>query len=288
MKTFLTTAAVATATLAASGAAWAAEPRIEIRDVVARVTLIPEARGDVKVEILRTNPALPLKLRTEPGGKVVLDGGLKLDRILSCDGDSRRARVRVRGVGQVAYDDMPQIVVRTPRAVKAYAGGAVFGVVGRSASVDLTSAGCGDWTVGDTEGQLKLVLAGSGDIKAGRAGSLRSVTSGSGDISAKAVAAGASISIGGSGDVDLAAASGSVDVTVAGSGDVAIGGGRAQRLKVNVAGSGDVTYDGEAGAVEAVVMGSGDVEVRRATGPVRRTVMGSGEVRIGSQTRGRP
>ena len=44
----------------AAGAAQAAE--VEIKDAVARVTVIPEARSDIKVEFLTTNSDLPLEI----------------------------------------------------------------------------------------------------------------------------------------------------------------------------------------------------------------------------------
>ena len=59
----------------------------------------------------------------------------------------------MRGVGEVSWADMPQVVIRTPRDVDVDAGGAVCGTVGRSASLELGNAGCGDWTVANVEGR---------------------------------------------------------------------------------------------------------------------------------------
>ena len=50
---------------------------------------------------------------------------------------------------------MPQVVIRTPRDVNVDAGGAVFGSVGRSASLDLGNAGCGDWTIANVDGRRR-------------------------------------------------------------------------------------------------------------------------------------
>ena len=61
------------AALAAAGTAAAAGASVEIRDAVARVTVVPEDRADVKVEMLTVNKALPLDVRTN-GGDVVIDG----------------------------------------------------------------------------------------------------------------------------------------------------------------------------------------------------------------------
>src|SRR3954467_10085128 len=104
--------------LAASAAALAASAAqaasVEVKDAVARVTVIPEARSDIKVEIVRANPRLPLQVRSF-GGKTIVDGNLDR-KIRDCrGGGGDRARVYVRGVGEVSWADMPQIVIHTPR-----------------------------------------------------------------------------------------------------------------------------------------------------------------------------
>ena len=106
---------------------------------------------------------------------------------------------------------MPKVVIHTPRDVNIDAGGAVWGSVGRSASLKLGNAGCGDWAVGNVEGAMTISQAGSGDTRAGRgrAGKFRSA---------------------GSGDISAADIQGAVQIDLAGSGDVARGlGGRASR-----------------------------------------------------------
>src|SRR5579859_2391692 len=128
----LTLAAVG---LAAGGAA-VAGPSVELRDAVARVTVIPEDRADVKVEMLTTNAALPLEVRTE-GMTTVISGNLA-HRISDCHSRGDRPTAWVRGVGEVSYDNMPQVVIRTPKAVVLETGGAIYGAVGRGAtSLDL-------------------------------------------------------------------------------------------------------------------------------------------------------
>jgi hypothetical protein len=106
-------ALIAAATAFAATAAQAAE--VEIKDAVARVTVVPEDRSDVRVEIIAPNAKLPLAVRTE-GGRTVIDGGL-WHRIRNCNGLASSARVRVRGVGEVTYAEMPQVVIHTPKAV---------------------------------------------------------------------------------------------------------------------------------------------------------------------------
>jgi len=276
MRIALMLAAAATAALAA-GAASAAS--VEVKDAVARVTVIPENRSDIKVEILQTNPRLPLEVR-EFAGRTIVDGGMGR-RIRDCRGSRDNMRVYVRGVGDVGFRDLPQVVIHTPRDVDVDAGGAVWGSVGRAASVKLGNAGCGDWTVANVEGELRLSQAGSGDTRAGSAGSARVKVAGSGDAWIGEIRGGLDVSIAGSGDVSAVSINGPLDVHVAGSGDVKVGGGRATAMQVSVMGSGDVDFRGSADTLRAMVAGSGDVHAREVKGTVSKTVMGSGGVTIG-------
>ena len=119
----------AAATLSA-GSANAAS--VEIRDAAARVTVVPQDRSDIKVEIVKAHPQLPLTVSVS-GDRTLVDGDLHR-RIQDCDDMDHRANVKVRGVGRVKYDDLPQVVIYTPRDVDVTAGGAVQGAIGRSES----------------------------------------------------------------------------------------------------------------------------------------------------------
>jgi hypothetical protein len=278
MRALLVLAAGA-ASLGFAGTA-AAAPSVRIKDAVARVTVIPEARSDIKVEFLTTNASLPLTVRQD-GPDTIVDGDLKMNRIQSCDSRMGKASIRVRGVGQVKWEDMPQVVIRTPLKAEVAAGGAVFGSVGRSDSLDLANAGCGEWTVANVKGRLEIAQAGSGDTNTGTAGEAEISIAGSGSVRTNAIAGGLEVSIAGSGDASAASVGGDAQINIAGSGDVEIGGGRSRSLEVSILGSGNVSHDGEVGDVEVSVAGSGDVRVARATGAVSKSVAGSGDVTIG-------
>lgn len=294
---------VASAALLAAGAAQAATPSVEIKDAVVRVTVVPEARGDVKVVVVRGNPELPLTVRVE-GDKTIVDGDLDRPfgggRIHSCKSINGRVSVGVGGIGNVAWDQIPEIVVKVPLAARVGAGGAVFGSVGRSDSLLLSNAGCGDWTVANVTGELVANLAGSGDLKAGTAGSARIKIAGSGDATTTAVRGPLSVNIAGSGDVEagpvsgslsvstagsgdtnVASVSGEITVNTAGSGDVQVRSGQASVVSVKIVGSGDVLFGGTAGSLTAKVAGSGDVRVLKVSGPVSKSVAGSGDVVVG-------
>ncbi|MBO9711027.1 MAG: DUF2807 domain-containing protein [Caulobacter sp.] len=267
-------------TLGLAGAA-AADPSVKIKDAVARVVVIPEARSDVKVEFLTTNKSLPLEIR-QMGSNTVVDGKLRMNRINGCNSVMGKTVVHVRGVGDVKWEDIPQIVVRTPMNAEVAGGGAVFGSVGRTESLELSNAGCGDWTVGNVRGKLELNQAGSGDSKVGSVGSAEINIAGSGDVKTQEVNGDLEISIAGSGGVNAASVSGKLEANIAGSGDVTVAGGHARGVHVSIMGSGGVDFGGVADQVEVSIAGSGDVRVAKATGPVKKSVAGSGNVYIGN------
>lgn len=271
----------AAASLAAQ-AAYAAPsgPAVEIKDAVAQVTVIPEDRADVRIEIVSRNPRLPLKIR-QARNRTVIDGGLNGSKIRGCRGSGDNVVVRVAGVGDVALRDMPRIVVHAPRDVDASAGGAVFGSVGRARNVTLGNAGCGDWTVANVEQHLKINLAGAGDARAGAAGQASLRVAGSGDIATAEVRGRLDVDVAGAGNVRVKSMAGPLDVHVAGAGDVLVQDGQASAMTVSVAGSGNVVFGGVADTLTARIAGSGDVRARQVRGQVRKTVMGSGAVRIG-------
>lgn len=275
----LTTLALVAAAVSAAGAASAA-PSVKIKDAVARVVVIPENRSDVKVEFLTTNPSLPLTVR-QNGDEVIVDGDLRMNKINGCNSRNGKVWVKVRGVGEVSYDNFPQIAVRVPMDAKVQAGGAVFGDIGRSDSVKLGNAGCGDWTIANTKGKLEVAQAGSGDTKTGSSAVAEISIAGSGDVSTQAVAGDLEVNIAGSGDVTVASIAGKLDGNIAGSGNITVAGGRSRLVDVSVMGSGDVAFNGEADEVDVSVAGSGDVRIAKVNGPVKKHVAGSGDVIIG-------
>jgi len=278
MREIWAMAAAAGAAVLAAGAA-SASPGVEIRNAVARVTVIPENRSDVVVDVVKTNPRLPLRV-TRMGDSVQVDGNVGM-RIHGCRSWFGRPSAWVWGVGRIGYDDMPQLVVHAPMDVRVGGGGAVFGTIGRAASVNLGNSGCGDWTVADVTGLLHVGLAGSGNVRTGAAGSADVHISGSGDVSLRRVENGLSSATSGSGDVQAGLVDGPLRVRVSGSGDFRGHGGQVTDMDVGVAGSGDVSFAGVAGSLNASVAGSGDVTVAQVTGAVSKHVAGSGDVRVG-------
>ena len=264
--------------LLAAGVVQAA-PSVEIRHAVARVTIVPEARSDVAVFVTRVNSRLPLRI-TRVGDSVVVDGGLGW-RNINCHSLFGRPAAFVWGIGNIGYDDMPQVVVRMPLQAKVGAGGAVFGAVGPGAGADVSNSGCGDWKVADQNGPLRLSMSGSGDVRAGTVATADVHISGSADVYVRAARGGLTAAVAGSGDVNAGTVNGPLRVRVGGSGDVRVHDGAVTEMNVSVAGSGDVHFGGVAQSLVANIAGSGDVSAAKVTGSVTKHVAGSGDVSVG-------
>lgn len=265
--------------LAVAGAA-AAEPSVQIDNAALEVVVAPEARSDIAIEVVRGNPAIPLHSWTFMG-RTYIDGGLD-HRIRGCGVVGGQPVADIWGVGQVPLSALPKIIVHTPLDARISAGGAVWGEVGRSGSLDLGNAGCGAWAIGQVQGLLKISEAGAGAARAGAAGQAVISVAGSGDVSVGQVTGPVTAMDVGSGNIDVAAVNGPFTVRIAGSGHVNAASGHATLMAASIAGSGGVALNGVAGELHASVMGSGDIHVTRVTGQITKSIMGSGVVRVGS------
>ncbi len=272
-------AALAIAATAGTASAKDREPRVVVKNAVARVTVVPQDRTDVQVVVKTHDPRLVLTVEKK-GDRTIIDGGLKWNKIRNCRGTQETASADIRDMGTIQYKDMPEVIIYTPRDVELGTSGAVWGYIGRSSSVDFSNARCGDWTIGNVAGELDISQAGSGDVLAGNVGGLDLSVAGSGDTRLKNVTGKADISIAGSGNVIMSWLNGDLDVSIAGSGDIRIFAGRASSVDVSVAGSGDIRFAGEATKVDATFAGSGDLWVTKA-GSVDKRVMGQGAVHVG-------
>ena len=294
-----------------ASATFAAEPGIKISHAVAQVQVIPEDRTDVAVNIQPGNSRLPTPTVHHDGATIVVDGGLA-GRAIGCgtygldllhwrNKDSQRApqRVKVSGIGEIALDHAPRIIVRMPRSANISADGAVYGDVGPTRSLALDVNGCGDWRLGDVGSDLALHLNGSGDLRGGAAGAaaiavigsgdvtlvrvtgtLKAVLGGSGEVQAGSVG-GADLALQGSGDIHIHQIAGPLSAALSGSGDVKIDTGSAPKVQVALNGSGDFSFGGAAGAVSASDNGSGSIQITAASGPIAKVRNGSGDIHIG-------
>jgi hypothetical protein len=269
---------LASAVLASAGAA-AAAPSVEIRDAVVRVTVIPEDRSDIKVEMLTTNKDLPVEVRVQ-GGETVIDGNLG-HRIYNCRTHGDHPAVGVRGVGEVAYADMPQVVIHAPKAVIIESGGAAVGSIGRSGSLDLSNSGCSAWTVADVAGDAALRESGVGNVRMGSSGRLDLRLSGTGSVHATHVRQGLDATLSGAGGLTVDELSGAMQAHISGAGHVKVIQGHAGAIRASVSGVGSVDFGGQAESLDAQISGIGGIRVKEVTGSVTKSVSGGGHITIG-------
>jgi hypothetical protein len=256
-----------------------AAPRLELRALAARVVIVPEARNDIAVRMLRSNRVLPV--RVIRAGQVTIIAGNLAHRVHGCPMLAGGVGVRVRGLGNIEAFELPHLLIRTPLDVRVVAGEAVSGVVGRSASLDVENRGCGAWTIANTRGRERLSQIGSGQERAGDSAGADLSVAGGGLITTRRVRGLTTIVSSGDGEIQVESVAGDVIARIAGSGGVDVRGGRAPHLNVSVAGSGSMRFGGAAGAVAASVAGPGYVSIAHAWGPVSRQVFGAGEIQVG-------
>jgi hypothetical protein len=254
-------------------------PRLEIRGAAAHVVIIPEPRSDIAVTVIRASRDLPIRI-LRAGEATIIEGNVA-HRVKGCPMLGNEEGVRIRGLGNVEGARLPSLVIRTPSQVRVVAGDGVSGAVGRAASVELENRGCGDWTLANASGRVRVTQVGSGDDRMGRSGAADLSVDGEGSIAARAVAGRLTAVSSGEGAITTDSVDGALVVRVAGSGGVVVRGGRAAQVNVSVAGSGSVRFGGQAGAVNASVTGPGHISIARASGPVSRQVFGAGEIEVG-------
>lgn len=256
-----------------------AAPRLEVRGLAGQLTIIPEARPGIAVGFLKRSRQAPVRVR-QSGDLTVIDGGLE-HRIKGCPLIDGEHQVRVSGAGNLSPRDLPSLVVRAPQDVRVVAGDGVSGAIGRSESLDFENRGCGDWTIANVRGRLRLTQLGAGQLSVGAAGESNLNVAGGGRIAVRSVAGTLTAVSTGEGSVFVANVDGPVVGRIAGPGVIEVERGGAPEINVQVAGSGVVRFGGSAGAVIATVTGEGEVDVAQASGPVTRRIYGAGRIKVG-------
>jgi hypothetical protein len=196
-------------------------------DVLARITLTQERRGDVLLVRAESNVSFVGIFFSPTYARLELEGSLPASLPLRLDVGSGEASLR--GLGEVT----------------AMVGSGELDLVG--ASRLLAEVGSGDLTARDIAGPVRIEV-GSGDAELEGIGALEVERVGSGDLSARHIGGDARVRDLGSGDVALADVRGAVIVESVGSGDLEVDDVDGDLL-VDSLGSGDVRHAGIAGRV---------------------------------------
>lgn len=209
---FLATPFVAVCALSARAEA---ATQLELKDMAARVIVTPEDRADIDLKV-KNNPNLPKITVRISGDKMIVSGQLA-HKIKGCGRD-----VKIIGVGNVRYSDLPIIHVRTPRDVTLSAASPTYGQIGPSRTLKLAHSGCGSWQAAPVAGKLGLANSGSGDLKVASASEADIAGSGSGTITVGNIRGRTHAINAGSGDLDLGDVGGDLSIKTSGSGDSTI------------------------------------------------------------------
>jgi len=275
MKSMLALTALAALAFGTFAQAAQAATEVELRHAAARVVVIPENRSDVSLVVNYGASTLPKIMVHEEGGKLVADGKLDMHS-MSC----RDHSVSVAGYGDIAAADLPEVIIHVPMDAKVSFGGASFGEVGPTKSLEFDEGGCGDWKLADIAGKGEINIGGSGTVNTGSIDEAEINIGGSGNFHARSVGR-LEGNIGGHGDIDADTITGDSEINIGGSGNVNLNSGTSPKMEINVAGSGRVSFGGEVRDLEVNIVGSGDVHVKKVTGNISKSVMGSGNIVIG-------
>ena len=259
-------------------------PQIELRDLVARVVVTPEARSDIDIKVRYGAAKVPTLMVSHRGNVTVLNGHLdtpekSMDFRINFSKTHEQTvvgSVDIAGVGNVAVSDLPLVLVRVPENAVVKDSGYVFGRIGPSKSLDFVMNGGGDWVVDPVSGPLNVISSGAGNIRLSNAGDSIIDSMGSGDISIDS-AQGLKVALSGSGNFSAANAA-DTELQNQGSGDVDLS--HVRNLKVELNGSGDLSLSSVNGAFTLINNASSDVTVGKIYGPITLNLSGSGDIGI--------
>lgn len=249
-------ASIALALLGAAAPALAQAAEVQLKDLVAEVRVIPEARSDFAVSVANAHPQLPQIRVTRTASGVLVDGGL-YRRLNSC---GVMGGVKVKNGPTVSKKNLPQITIRAPRSFALRASGYVRGDIGPAQAVKLHAEGCGNWNIGQTAQNLDVHVEGVSNIDA-------------------APARAASLSVEGVGNVDLVSVNGPLDTSVEGVGHIRVKGGRATSMRARLEGMGGIRFDGVADTLDASAEGMGSISVPNTRTVLRKSVDGLARIR---------
>lgn len=246
-----------------------------IKHTAARITITPEDRTDFAVEIDNPGKA-PMPVVTVSHGDLRIDGQLS-GRVEACRDGGGAA---LEGYGELALEELPQIIIHAPRTLNLSLGGASVTSIGPSEAMALDFSGCGSVAAGDVAGALEVELSGAGTVNAGAARSLELDSSGAGDFAAGAIGGDADIEVSGAGGASLASLAGDLVVESTGAGDVTVGGGAVTSATIDLSAAGDVSIGAPVQLLKVDIVGPGSVEVTATIGDLEAEIRGPGSVTV--------
>jgi hypothetical protein len=245
-------------TLAMAGHASAAE--LVIRDIVARVVVIPEARADIQVDVQPGRGDAPPVQVSRSGDVVTLSGSA---RVRSCNFGDGGLWVKINHGPKISIDDAAVVTVRAPRSVRISGGGAVVGSIGRSQDLSLDQDGCANWTAADIAGTLDVSVSNGAHLGAGAVPSARLRADNGGHV--RIVSAGSlDAKATNGGHAAAGSVPGAIMAVATDGGLVSIEGGSSRSLSGEAHDGGSIRHKGNAGDVRAEATDGAVIRVEHA------------------------
>lgn len=257
--------------------------RLELKNLAATVIVVPEARDTIDIKVRYGRAKIPTLMVSKHGETTVLNGqialptsghGFNMTISIVDDNGATSGRVTIPGAGMVNIKDLPVVYVRVPNDVHIQDNALIFGQIGPSQSVELTSCGKGNWTIANVTGNLNIIGCGPADITANAANNGIITSTSSGTIAVKTLNY-LKANLTGSGSLNITNVT-NLDLQNQGSGDVELG--KVGRATLKLGGSGDLAIKSIDNGFSLTNYGSSDVDITSINGAVTIDMSGSGDV----------
>lgn len=250
-----------------------------LEGLVARVTVLPEARSDFAVEVRPGSGSLPSVTISREGGRTLLTSGVEVGACTRVDG---RMRVGLRDGSQAEMSEAPDVIIHAPRAFSLSGDNSgLIGQIGPAEDLDISQSGCAFWDVANVAGTLRAEMSGGARLTAGTSRSALLGASGGAAITTGAVADLVAEASGG-GAIRVASVSGAAEATASGGGRIEIESGQGSTLRAHASGGGRIVHRGEVAALHATASAGGQIEVFQVENVVSRFVSAGGQVVVGN------
>ncbi len=234
---------------------------LELEEIAARLTVIPESRNDIALTIMPSG-LLPQPDIQHQGNHLLISGGLQLSRYPCLKRYGGQGAVSVPRYGDIPLQDLPEIIARVPYSIDLSVHGLVLAEIGPSSGGMLENHGCGDVYIEDASGPLDVALYGYGDIDVGQV---------DGPITAELF---------GFGEMRLDSAR-AARLELIGMGNL-IGGEFAESVVARLQGEGDMRLEHLGNGAELKSSGTGEMSLGTISGSVKLEAESSAPVSIGT------
>lgn len=237
---------------------------IDIQNAAADLTVIAEDRSDMTLTFQENENLQRPRLRIE-NQRLVIDGGLSLTNASCTEAYNGNGPVNVPTVGSLGKQELLKLTLHIPRNVDLRIDGIVLTQVNGVVDGRIESTSCGKTTIGPSENEINVVLAGYGDMELARNDThINAAHYGTGDMTLTN-GENAMLNIYGIGDIRAGDFAEDVSASLHSAGNLQIG--NAGNANLNLHNSGDIWAEKINETLTARVTGGGALGVASLKGP---------------------